>query len=155
MYSFQLSMAVDASGKPYVAWYERKAGTNPIIGFNQHDGTASNGYVSAWNNAWSSLGYALSAAPGNTAATIIGLGQDSKGRVVVAWNEQDSTGDSAVFVQRHNGASFLPLGTINAVQGENAGRGELAVDSCDHIYVAFDEPTGGVKDVHVWVYRDY
>ncbi len=104
--TFQPALAVDASGKP-------------IVAFQEYD-TRWNIYVEQWTGtAWQAVGGAINGVMGRDTFQPA-LAVDASGKPVVAFVESDGSHRN-VYVQRWNGRDWQSAGTaLNAVRGQDA-----------------------------------
>ncbi len=138
--SFKPSLALDASG-------------NPVVAFQEDDGSVNNIYVSRWKgSAWQLVGGAISAVAGGTGAYEPSLALDSLGNPVVAWREQNPN-TSFVYVRRYVAGSWQAIGgALSAVAGTtDAIEPSLKLDGSGNPVVAWQESDG--VDNNIYVYR--
>ena len=127
------ALAVDAQGRPVVAWREP---TNDGI----------HAYVRRWTgDAWEALGGAVSANPGYTSVDGLDLQVDPAGNPVMAWSETNSQSTNDIYVQRWMGGSWHMLGSaLRAKGGSSKASPSLAVDGSGGIFVAWTESDGSL-----------
>jgi hypothetical protein len=147
-YSLYPSLAVAPDGRPYVAWCDDSGSRyqyqiyvrrwNGSIWEEVGSGSASGGGIS---NNWGDLLYpSLAVAPDGTP--------------YVAW-EDDSGGDSEIYVRRWNGSIWEEVGSGSASGGgisDNSGWSEspsVAVAGDGRPYVAWYDDSGGDREIYV------
>ncbi len=143
-----LSLVLDSSGNPIVAWSEVGA-------------TNFNIYVKRWNSTitppdWEQVGgvgvaSSLNFNPAENAKSP-SLALDSSGNPVVAWHEQKAGEGTNIYVRRWNGALWGQVGStpldVTLTQGVESP--SLALDSSDNPFVAWSEnDASSSKDVYV------
>jgi hypothetical protein len=124
------SLALDAEGTPFVAWYE-----------DNTDNLGRRIYVKFWNgSSWEQLGDTLNVDPGER-ADMLSLAVGGNGRPVVAWSEFDQVGGSNnLYVKRWTGSSWQQLGElVDNLESNRAVYPDVAVDSANRITVVWYE----------------
>ncbi len=97
-FAYDPSLALDNFGNPVVSWEE-------------YDGTSNNVYVKRWNgSSWVQLGSSLDVNTNQPAYTP-SLALNSSGNPVVSWYESDGTSWN-VYVKQWNGSSWVNVGTV-------------------------------------------
>lgn len=121
------SIALDKSG-------------NPVVAFEESDGTQRNVYVKAWNGtAWTQLGGALDVSL-SVDASIPALALDGAGNPIVAWTEGSGLGPLLLYVKAWNGSAWTPLGASLNVNGAFSASGvSIALDASGKPFVAWAE----------------
>ncbi len=97
------SVAVDALGRPYVAWSDQNAGVGEI-------------YVKRWNGSYweevvagSASGGGISNNAGESTDPVVAAGDD--GTIFVAWSD-DSAGDSEIYIRKYkDGQGWSDVGS--------------------------------------------
>jgi hypothetical protein len=120
---------------------------NPIVAWQEFDGTSTNIYVKQWSGtAWAALGSALDMLLGNQATDpVIAIRTD--GRPVVAWQENGN-----IYVKRWTGSVWTPVGTIlDKVAANEALKPSLKLRTDNIPVVSWQEWNGSSYDV--WVKR--
>jgi hypothetical protein len=121
------ALAVDAQGRPLVAWREPK-----------DDGSGIHAYVRRWTGiSWEALGGPVSANPGLTSVDGLDIQVDSAGNPVMAWSEQSAQGYDDIHVQRWTGDSWTRLGSALRINEGGSWPLALAVDDTGGIFVAW------------------
>ena len=135
------ALALDAKGRPIVAWIEQKD-----IYLRRWDGAA-------WTElAGSASGEGVSAGTGRAAYPAVSV--DGEGNPVVAWDAADG-GRSRVFVRRWTGTAWVELGEPGGLGfgSFSARKPSLRVDRNGSPVVAWHEATGVGSNVEIFVQR--
>ncbi|GIW31891.1 MAG: hypothetical protein KatS3mg071_2065 [Meiothermus sp.] len=134
--AFSPSLALDATSNPVVAW-------------DEWDGTSYNIYVKRWNGTgWVQLGSFLDANT-NRDAFSPSLALDATSNPVVAWSESDGT-SSNIYVKRWNGTDWVQLGSfLDANTNRDAFSPSLALDATSNPVVAWSESDGTSSNIYV------
>jgi hypothetical protein len=123
-----VTMKIDLSGKPVIAWAES-------------DGSSKNIYVRRWNGVdWEALGGALSAIGGtNTPADHPALVVDGLNRPIVIWDEATTTSSTStinLYARRWIGDTWESLPDFPAPGTENQRfNPTAAIDGANNLYV--------------------
>jgi hypothetical protein len=135
--AFSPSLALDNSDNPVVSWQET-------------DGTSFNIYVKRWNgSSWVQLGATFLDVNTNQSAQYSSLAVDSSGNPVVSWEEYDGTSINT-YVKRWNGSSWVQLGTFEVLGTNQSARfPSLALDSSDNPVVSWNEIVSGSGNILV------
>jgi hypothetical protein len=141
--SFRLStnpsLALDSSGNPVVSWQES-------------DGTSSNIYVKRWNgSAWVLVGTTFLDVNTNRDASKPSLALDSSGNPVIAWHEHDGT-STKIYVKKYITNSWQDMGgMLDVAGGQSATNSSIARKSNNNPVVAWDETdsNNGSRNVYV------
>ncbi|MEW6358544.1 MAG: FG-GAP-like repeat-containing protein [Planctomycetota bacterium] len=144
--SYGASIAIGTDGNPIVAWYDNTSGDYEIY-LRRWDG-------SSWVEATpgSASGGGISNNAGASSAPRLAIGAD--GNPIVAWDD-DSSGDTEVYVRRWNGASWAELGTGSATGGgisNNSGTSSgqsLAIGPDGNPIVAWRDNSTGSDETYV------
>jgi len=140
-FSRQPSMALDALGRPVVAWLQGAV-------------LASDVFVKRWTgSAWHELGGRVN----RHASTYLAgprLALDRQDRPVLAWLE-DTEGRDTLYASRWTGARWEPLG--GAVSREAASAAALTLTAEGHPVLAWVEERGGIGRIHLarWTGRTW
>ncbi len=132
------TLALDASGKPTVAWREFDAPTK-----------SSNLYVTHWDGVvWAKIGDALDV---NVLQNVLepALAMGANGKPIVAWREQTNASFDRLYVKRWNGLAWTQLGESLNVNNQVALTPSLATDSGGDPTVAWGESDAKSSNVYV------
>lgn len=123
------SIAVDLSGNPVIAWQE-------------HDGTSFNIYVKKWNGTtWVLLGGTLDFDTSKVTA-FPSIALNSSGNPIVTWQENDGTSNN-IYVKKWNGTTWSSLGGIlDFDASKDATYPSIALDSSGHPGISWHEVAG-------------
>jgi hypothetical protein len=148
--AFDGQFAVSPGGAVTLAWREAASGTTDI-------------FVRSYNGSgWDVLGDGIDAQSdmnGRTNTMNVRPAVDSLDRSIITWSEveTDFGGTSRVYVRRHDGTAFQPLGSgvldVNG-GGTDGYNPAVTVDPSDRVFVAFRESDGANFYLHVWRYAD-
>lgn len=144
------SLAISSAGVPYVAWQDTSAGDAEI-------------YVKRWNSlAWEEVGEGSASDGGisnNTGESLSPtLAFNADGYPVVAWQD-NSVGNSEVFVRQWDGESWVELGLNSAAAGGISNTAAestspaLAISGND-IYVAWADKSDGDNEIYIRSFID-
>lgn len=144
--SFSPMIAISPGGQVYVAWWNSGGGDDEI-------------YVRRWNGStWeevganSASGGGISNNSGNSRHPSIAVAPN--GTPYVAWDD-DSGGDTEIYVRRWNGSSWEEVGLGSATGGgisNNSGGSEgpsIAIAPNGTPYVAWDDDSSGSSEIYV------
>lgn len=124
------SIALDSNNRPYVAWVEEVNGSRNI-------------YVKRWNGSnwvWVGGSAALDVGINNyVGKPTLAIGSDNK--PVIAWAEENSSGNSNIYVKRLVGNTWTLVGTgpIDRVIANYAESPSLDLDNSNNPVVAWSE----------------
>jgi serine/threonine protein kinase len=131
VHSVHPELAMDASGRPLVAWQEGTPGKRRVV-------------ASAWDgSAWTGLAESVSRGPGDAASPA--MTTDAAGMPVIAWRDSTS-GNDEIYVCRWNGTAWVEYGgsaTGGGVSGTAgySGGPTIALDAAGNPVVAWhDDP---------------
>lgn len=140
------SLAIRSDGIPIVAWSDRSSGDAQI-------------YVRRWNGTrWVEMGSqaasgaGISANNGRSVEPSLAIRPD--GSPIIAWQD-DSGGDSEIYVRRWNGSAWVEMGSGSATGGGiSANNGfsfapSLAIAPDGRPIVAWVDESGGNFDIYV------
>jgi hypothetical protein len=143
--SFGPSLAVAGDGTPYVAWSDVSGGDGEI-------------YVRRWNgSSWEEVGSGSASGGGisdNSGDSVNPSVAVADGTPYVAWND-DSGGDSEIYVRCWNGSNWVEVGSGSASGGgisDNSGPSyapSVAVAGDGRPYVAWYDGSGGGYEIYV------
>jgi hypothetical protein len=132
------SLALDSSGNPVVSW-------------NEDDGTSTNIYVKRWTgSSWALVGSFLDVNT-NKNALSPSLALDSLGNPVVNWHEHDGSSNN-IYVKKYITNSWQDMGgSLDVAGGQSAINTSIARKSNNNPVVAWDETdsTNGSRNVYV------
>jgi hypothetical protein len=113
----------------------RKSNNNPVVAWQEFDGTSNNVYVKEWSgSAWSSVGGTLDRTLTNNAQNP-SLALRSDNRPTVAWQENNN-----VYVKRWNNSSWVSIGgALDSVPAALSLTPSLVLDSANVPIVAYAE----------------
>ncbi len=145
--SQNLSLAIDDSGYPAVAWEDNTSGDNEI-------------YIKRWNgSAWEELGG--SATGGGISNKGVSsdptLAINSQGNPIVAWSDY-SSGQNEIYVKQWNGTTWEEIGTGSASGGGTcvSTNPSLAIDTSgnpivtwENTPVLLEEPYFGTGNIYI------
>lgn len=141
----ELSLALDGSDNPYIAWQECP------------DGASQSGcgiYAAFWNGSWQMLGTIVSG--GSTDSTAPSLIMGTDGHPIVAWSGFFSA-ERSISVSRWTGTAWQAMGApLSAASGVStaAFRPALTLDKNGRPLVAWQESDGSASNIYVYRYND-
>jgi hypothetical protein len=136
-------LAVDANGRPIVAWTDISAQNERQL------------YVSRWTGQqWEALGGPLGPAQGYAGATLPSLALDTAGRPVVAWTASNGVGTD-ILVSRWNGKRWTPVGEpLQGLDGRStSATPALVLDAADNPWVAWTSSNASSGVIRVLIRR--
>ncbi len=112
----------------------RKSNNNPVVAWQEFDGTSNNVYVKEWTETtWSALGGVLDRIAGDAKNPSIAMRSDN--RPTVAFQENNN-----VYVRRWSGTAWVNIGVqVESIVSRNAITPSLALDSANLPVVAYVE----------------
>jgi hypothetical protein len=142
---------VHANTKAELAAIALDSSGNPIVTWNENDGTSNNIYVKKWNGTtWVSLGEHLDLNK-NAEAKTPSIVLDSSGNPIVTWTESDGVTYN-IYVKKWNGTTWVSLGGVldfnYPLDQQDAVEPSIVIDSIGNPIVAWREG-GTTLDIYV------
>ncbi len=134
-----LGTAVDANPSSGTQAYQPRlildSSNNPIIAWNEYDGSAFNVHVRRWTgNDWEPMELLLSALPGATDAVNAELASDAQSRLFITWHESNQSPPSYFFHFRQwNGTNWENVGAPI----ESTAAPSLSIDNSGKPFLAW------------------
>jgi Bacterial Ig-like domain len=125
------------------------SGGNPIVTWNESDGSANNIFVKKWNgSSWTSLGAILDNEPTSN-ALVPSIAIDSSDNPIVTWSEFGGTSEN-IYVKKWNGSTWTSLGTILDIDpNKPAYEPAIAIDAGGNPIVTWSESDGTSNNSYV------
>jgi hypothetical protein len=142
----QLSMTIDSSGNPVLAW-SGSVGTDRQIYVAMYDGST---WIELGEGSFSDGG--ISSNIGDSVNSCIVL--DAAGNPIVAWAD-NSSGIDEIYMKRYDGNVWVEVGTASATNGgvsANASASinpSLAIDSAGRPVVAWEDHSLGEPEIYI------
>lgn len=132
------ALATDSSGNPVIVWEES-------------DGTSVNIYVKKWNgDAWDLIGDTFVDANENQNALHPAVAIGSDGNPVVSWDETDGTSTN-IYVKKWNGTAWESVGNnfLDINENKNSGHPSVSIDNQGNPLVSWFEQDDTTDSVYV------
>ena len=138
------SLAISPDGTPIIAWSDYSTNKSEI-------------YVRRWNGtSWVAIGSGSASGGGISNSGYAGgpsLAVSPDGTPIVAWND-DSSGDSDIYVRRWSGTSWVEMSSGSASGGgisDTGGTGSpsLAISSAGLPIIAWSDGSSGEREIYV------
>ncbi len=131
------SIAVDKSGKAYIAWQDRRNGDEDIY-------FASS---STYGISWTNPNVVIYSGPGDQ--TNPSLAIDSQGNLYVVWQDGRNPDLDIYFARSLDGGKTWPMPHVPVnISGADQSNPEITVDSSGVVYVTWEDNRDGHYDIH-------